>query len=296
MSWTSSAVQHLAGLKQWGYGPDAAGATEPTALAALALLAHDQPALAAPALDWLSSLQNPDGSVGINRDQSTPGWTTSLAILAWRAGDQAARKSDYQKSVELAVRWLLHAAGVSLPRTPELGHDTTIDGWPWVLGTHSWLEPTAWAVLALRATGHGRDRRFIDGVRLLIDRLLPTGGANYGNTFVLGQQLRPQVEATGLAMLALKGQPDPSGRIEASCAYLESALSADTPAISLSYGLLGLAAQGRPSEKADELLQAAFERTARQGFPPLNLALLLLAAQADDAPLMTLAQPAGEAP
>ena len=35
----------------------------------------------------------------------------------------------------------------------QLGHDSTLIGWPWVEGTHSWIEPTAWAVLALKSVG-----------------------------------------------------------------------------------------------------------------------------------------------
>src|SRR2546428_787916 len=84
------------------------------------------------------------------------------------------------------------------------------------------LAATAMHVLALKAAGHRDHPRTREAVRLLIDRLLPGGGCNYGNTIVLGQELRPQLQPTGLAMLALAGETDPDGRVAMSLAYLKS--------------------------------------------------------------------------
>ena len=94
--------------------------------------------------------------------------------------------------------------------------------WPWVLGTHSWIEPTAFNVLALKAAGRGEHPRTREAVRLLVDRLLPTGGCNYGNTTVLGQQLRPHLAPTGLVLLSLAGEQINDSRIAKSLAYLQS--------------------------------------------------------------------------
>jgi hypothetical protein len=215
-------------------------------------------------------------------------------VLAWAATEQKLDGKLRHPRMEKAIQWLLAAGGETFPRTAELGHDTSIVGWPWVLGTHSWLEPTAWAVLALTAAGHEDHPRAQDGLRLLLDRLLPTGGCNYGNTYVLGQKLRPHLEPTGLAMLALSGRRDRSGRIEASLAYLSRNLSVDTPAISLSYALLGLAAHDQLPRGADQWLEAGFRRTANQPDAPLKLALLLLAVLGAESPLVRLMAPRQE--
>jgi hypothetical protein len=295
MSWILTAVERLAGASQFGYRAGADGATEPTALAALALLAHDRADAASRPLHWLLAQQNRDGSVGIGAGQATPCWPTGMAVLAWRAAQQASPDgTEYRAASERAVAWLLEVKGSVLPRTPQLGHDTTLIGWPWVEGTHSWLEPTAWAVLALKAAGKGHNARTEEGTRLIIDRLLPTGGCNYGNTFVLGQKLRPQLEPTGLALLALGPRRDFSGRVDAACNYLLRNISAQTPSVSLSYAVLGLAARDQLPIGYDAWLAAAYQRTAKQGGDALATSLLLLAALGPQSPPLTLAHASQE--
>jgi hypothetical protein len=146
-----------------------------------------------------------------------------------------------------------------------------------VQGTHSWVEPTALAVLALQASEMGRHPRTVEAVRLLNDRLLDDGGCNYGNTFVLGQELRPHVQPTGLCLWALAGvQQDP--RIARSLDYLTEEVATQLATASLSYGLLGLAAHGRRPGGAETYLARAAERTLRRAPSAYRLALLALAA------------------
>src|SRR5262249_4343392 len=136
-----------------------------------------------------------------------------------------------QTASDRALGWLLSTAGETSEPPPYTGHDTTIPGWPWVAGTHSWVEPTALGRLGLRATGHASDARAGDAVRLLNDRLLASGGCNYGNTVVLGQTLLPHVQPTGATLLALAGEPDPTGRVGAAIAYLEANLGPGTASV-----------------------------------------------------------------
>jgi hypothetical protein len=288
MKWEDDFRSALAEADAVGYRRGAVPASEPTALAALALLAGGQAAAAEPKLRWLAGIQAADGSVGINADAPMPAWPTPLAVLTWTAGNFALRaphstlprRPPWAHHARLAIDWLLRSAGNKLPRREE-GHDTTLVGWPWVEGTHSWIEPTALAVLALKATGHGGHPRTREGVRLLIDRLLPGGGCNYGNTVVLGQQLVPHVQPTGLALLALAGERDPSGRIERSVAYLCRVLGERTTPASLAYGLLGMAAHGAECCMAQEWLSLAAKSADRRG-STLEMALLLLAAAGPD--------------
>ena len=218
-----------------------------------------------------------------------PGWPTALTILAVTA---AARNLCEPSAIstrfdlDRATQWLIAAVGKPLERSPEYGHDGRLIGWPWVVGTHSWQEPTAWSVLALKAIGLADHPRTREGVTLLVDRLLDIGGCNYGNTVVLGQRLRPHIEPTGITLVALAGETIDDPRIERSCNYLESAITAETPPISLSYGLLGLTAQGRPPANLDERLETAYRNTVRRDPSPLALALLVLAAQESNCPLI----------
>jgi hypothetical protein len=84
-------------------------------------------------------------------------------------------------------------------------------GWPWVPETVSWVAPTAMALIALERVkgrelvlGGELQRRLRLGAEMLIDRACPGGGWNAGNAVVYGVPLRPHVDTTALALLALR--------------------------------------------------------------------------------------------
>ena len=126
-------------------------------------------------------------------------WPTALAVLAWQ------KSAGQVDSVQRAVSFLINNTGLHFTKTKDSvsEHDTEIKGWPWVENTHSWVEPTSMAVLALRSSGHGEHPRVLEAVRMLLDRQLPSGGWNMGNTLVLGKELLPFPESTGHALTAL---------------------------------------------------------------------------------------------
>jgi hypothetical protein len=121
---------------------------------------------------------------------------------------------------------------------------------------------------------------------LLKDRLLPSGGCNYGNTIVFGQELRPHLQPTGLCLLALAGETDLDGRVERSIEYLIDQLSDRTTTASLSFALLGLAAHGRLPAESTSWLAAAAERTLGRDPGSYKLALLALASLGERSPLV----------
>lgn len=285
VAWLESILDSLTERAVCGYVVGGDSFSEPTALAALALVANGRTEAAGPALDWLADLQAADGALGLNHEEPWPHWPTSLAVLAWLAADDVSR---YGAPVERAISWLRSVEGRPVPVSDAVSHDVTIVGWPWVETTHSWMEPTAWAVMAMQAAGDADHPRVREGKRLLVDRLLPSGGANYGNTFVLGQVLRPQVAPTGLTMLALKDSGSSDPRVAGSLDYLASSLGRDEAAISLAFGLLGLAAHDRTPASATDWLCAAAERTLADGKEPIRLAALALAAPLENSPLLTL--------
>ena len=122
-----------------------------------------------------------------------------------------------------------------------LGHDATLQGWPWVDGTYSWMEPTAINVLALRSADQAAHSRCREATKMLLDRQLPEGGWNYGNTTVLGHVLRPHIQSTGLALAALADETAIRPKVSRSVEWLEHALSANTTTTPRSViALLGL--------------------------------------------------------
>ncbi|MDH3734812.1 MAG: hypothetical protein OEU54_14890 [Gemmatimonadota bacterium] len=210
------AVSHLIALQGqdggWGPYPGDPSRTEATALAALALQRAGEPA-AGRAFDWLRAAQLDSGAWPIAPVLAEPGWVTSLAVFALSFDEPAGR------SATNGARWLLAEEGsgatwwVNLlfrlfPQRKAVELDTDLTGWPWATGTFSWVEPTSYAMIALkRLRGHVRDarleERLDEGDRLLVDRACVGGGWNYGNPRVLGEELWPYPDTTAAALLAL---------------------------------------------------------------------------------------------
>jgi hypothetical protein len=290
--WLPAAIGELAGLREpdgaWGYRRGAPGHAEPTALAGLALLAVGTAggaAETAAAADWLATAQRPDGSLGATVDEPSrsPGWMTPDALLLWRA------LGCHTGACHRAAAWLLGVRGGTTPREADpqriAGHDTTLVGWPWVAGTHSWLEPTALAVLALGRAGLGDHPRVCEGLALIRDRAVAGGGWNYGNKAVFGRPLRAQPGPTGLALLALAGTGPRDPLIERAIGSLGRTLPGTRAANSLGWGVLGLRAWGEAPEQAGDWLSESYQSVTGRPDASPRLAPLILAAADGSLPL-----------
>jgi hypothetical protein len=276
-NWLNPLLADLSDSANWSYQPDGAAAAEPMALAALALAAHDRPEAAARACHRLAALQADDGGVPAAA-QPSPCWPTGWAVLAWSKTDSVMGSGKYREPIARAIDCILSLHGRTMESLPDMGHNPRLDGWPWVAGTHPWSEPTAINLLALKATGRAEHPRAREAAAMLLDRLLPDGGSNYGNTTVLGQVLRPHLEPTGLVVAALAGEAVASGRLARSLNWLEQAVGKAQGAASLAYALVGLAAHERRPKNADAWLAAAAQQTSSWQKSPLRKALIALAA------------------
>lgn len=267
----------LADATAWTYGASSRSSSEPAAWTALALAAHGMQDAARRPADWLARLQQSDGSVGESCDQPEPRWATGLAMWAWRAAGDGGGSERYSEQIARAAAWGLSARGKTAPRSAEVGHNTELAGWSWADATHSWLEPTAMFVMGLSAAGYATHDRVLEGVRLIVDRLLPDGGANYGNTIVLGQPLLAHIQPTGLAMMALAGRETSDVRVAKSLDYLARSLGPLTSPASLALGRLGLAAHGRTLNGAEQWIAESLAATDGSRLAVYERALLLLA-------------------
>jgi hypothetical protein len=181
--------------------------------------------------------QHSDGCVSVSRQHPDPFWPTALAILAWQGAPSS------HDALNRAVAFLLNTPAVQYPRTLDspFGHDTLLKGWPWVAGTHSWIEPTALAIIALKTARNADHERVHEAVRLILDRQLPHGGWNYGNTVVFGRTLHPAPDSTGAALTGLAGLVAKE-KVANSLAYLQGEVERLRTPVSLGWALLGLAA------------------------------------------------------
>ncbi len=267
-------IESLRGAVRCAYSPAGPWAAEPTALSSIALDIHGELDASSRLADQLADAQQHDGAIGALSEHDTPAWPTSLAVLAWIACDEA----KYADNIRRGIEWTLTTHGKPAEPNPQVGHDPSILGWSWAANTHAWMEPTCMFVLALRAAGLSAHSRTREGVRLITDRLLPTGGSNFGSTLVLGQATLPQVQSTGLAMLALAGEINDDLRVAASLEYLEASIGSETTTSSMCYGILGLTSHGRRPKLADVYLERALAREMERGASEYKLALLALAA------------------
>src|SRR5260370_26269904 len=199
----------------WGFGGDQ-DAVEPTCLAILALR-HEPSVCTERALDALECLQNNDGSwPAFFGDEPEGCWTTALAVLCLMATQRGTGR------VKRGTQWLLNSRGREANwlwrwKLRTLDNKVEFDpgkfGWSWISGTISWVVPTAFTLIALhQASKRGICRgaqlreRVEFGTNMLLDRMCPGGGWNAGNGVAFGVPLAAHLDATSLALLALKGQ------------------------------------------------------------------------------------------
>ena len=228
----------------WAYYAGKASRLEPTCWALLAL--GSTGAAGDRALTFLRSLARDDGLLW---DPGSPevnfAWNglTLLAIRA-RPADDALR--------DRIVDALVGVKGVQLParpgEAPVIPHDGLLQAWPWTTETFSWVEPTACCLLALKQAARRTPAvaaRLDEAEALLVDRVCPGGGWNYGNAAVLGQDLRAYVPTTALALLALQDRPAEVS-VSTSLDWLVAHGGSEPSAMALSLSAIALTVFGRP--------------------------------------------------
>lgn len=213
-------------------------------MACLALNWEAEPSMAR-AIRFLLDSQRTDGGWPAFECDSEPSWTTALALCTLTA------VNDLSDARERALKSLLSERGKEghwfwrwkfKTADREVRFDPDKYGWPWSPGAGSGVIPTAFSVVALKQftlcnRSETSENRIRLGVEMLFDRPCVGGGWNSGNSVVYGVPLRPHVEATAIALLAL--QDEPRGEIvEASMKWLESRAADIESVSSLSWSIL----------------------------------------------------------
>ena len=141
-------------------------------------------------------------------------WATALAvntlmILGANPETCAASLDALVQRRPLEASWLVRLKFRFSDR--QVRFDPTKYGWPWVPDTVSWVLPTSMALIALeRAKRRGLvggkevETRLRLGAEMLLDRACVGGGWNAGNAVVYGVPLRPHIDATAIALAALR--------------------------------------------------------------------------------------------
>ena len=189
--------------------------TEPTALALLALFSSPSGSSATRYdVTPLLARQRLDGTWPSAEGADENIWATALAgnTLLYLQANPATLAASLDALVQcrpLEASWLVRLKFRYTDR--QVRFDPTKYGWPWVPGTVSWVVPTSMALITLgRAKRKGLirgsefEKRLRLGAEMLLDRACPEGGWNAGNAVVYGVPLRPHIDATALALAALR--------------------------------------------------------------------------------------------
>ena len=201
----------------WGFLQGKSSNTESTSLCLLALKSlggEQRAANIKRGLDWLIQRQRSEGSWSLNDSSTDASWTTALAIIA------LSRFPQYRERTAAAAHWLLKQEG----RTPgvlaqlisafafhknAVALNPELKGWAWAPRTFSWVEPTSYALIALKQirsylAGTNVEKRIHQGELMIYDRMCDGGGWNYGNSRVFGEALWPYPDVTAVALIALQ--------------------------------------------------------------------------------------------
>ena len=260
----------------WPYYAGKSSRIEPTGWALLALAessdgnAASWRRFAAPHLLWLANAQRGDGLL-VDFPGAPPNFTANglaacvlahLFVTSAFRGTTDARVPDLPRLLDALVA----AKGVSVD-APDPRQDNTLQGWPWMPDTFSWLEPTCWCVLALKKAGAqvtGASARIQEAERLILNRTCESGGWNFGNASVIGQDLRPYVPTTALALIALHDGGDVA-EVARSAVWLREARLKEPSGMALALTAIWLRLAGSPADDVDARLADDVDRAERVG-------------------------------
>jgi len=262
----------------WAFHNGEQSRVEPTCWALRALFASEPYAndqVFRKAARFLQTSQLEDGSWPATSQMSTGSWVTSL-VCSVLSGD--ALSADYVKA---GLKWIcedfprdsspLRRFVQSLrPKSATVSQNDSYRGWGWTPRTASWVEPTAFALMALQeAVPQQLPKNVVErrnlAVSLLYDRMCPGGGWNCGNPRVYGVDGDALVLATCWALLALRDAPEKAGRA-LSIEWLRKEFANTQSAGSLAVARMALQNYGIEPPQAERNLQDwTAEDLAEQG-------------------------------
>lgn len=276
----------------WGFLPAKSSNTECTSLCLLALdsLGAKQPvANTKRGLDWLLQHQRREGSWPLSGSTNDGSWATALAIIALN------RFPGHQLQMRMASDWLLKQEG----RTPGIlarlvgafvspsnavALNPNLKGWPWIARTFSWVEPTSYALIALKqmrayVAASNLEARIQQGEMMIYDRMCKGGGWNYGNSKVFGEALWPYPDVTAVALIALQDRQSTQSNQE-SVRALRKMMQETDSGFALSWGTICLSIYGDEISEWKRKIEKRFQMTGFLG-ETKTLALSLIASVDD---------------
>ncbi len=187
----------------------------------------------------------------------------AMAVLAWFHLDGELATAPVVEAADALVR----ERAIKIPYERQYYQNNRLQAWGWCPGTFSWVEPSAWAVLALKkisAASSAPDSlraaartRIEEAERVLLNRAVVTGGWNYGNANMYGRQLHAHVPTTAVALLALQDRRGATA-VRRGLEFLRAHRAAERTAFALSLAAICLRVYGEPADDVTAQLGDAF--------------------------------------
>jgi Prenyltransferase and squalene oxidase repeat len=262
----------------WGFRAGAESRAEATSWALLALreIGGSREEFAG-GTRFLRSIQRPDGSWSAAPGQTVGCWATSLACWA------LVHDAESQNALAAGLRWIcadwpedlsvvrrtIRKVRSLAKREPVSRQDDSMRGWGWTPNTASWVEPTAFGLLALEQAPKelwpsAASERLGFARRMLYNRMCPGGGWNCGNPMVYGVAGDASIPQTAWALLALRNEPQREEQ-RLSIQWLEKALESATGAASIALGGICLRAYGQAWPDGVRRLQEGYQANSFLG-------------------------------
>jgi hypothetical protein len=236
-------------------------------------------------IEWLVRQQNQDHSWPLNEIAKEGSWTTALAITA--LGDD----TQNSERVLAGARWLLEQEGskpgilaeIILWVTGQSGINRVnkdLIGWSWVPNSFSWVEPTSYALIALkklrpRLAGTNVDERIRQADAMIYDRMCNGGGWNYGNSKVLDYALWPYPDITAVALIAMQDHAREKAN-QQSLEVLNKTARETGSGLALCWAAICLNLYGQDNSDFQKQIEKRFESTIFLG-ETKSLALAIIA-------------------
>lgn len=205
----------------WPYLVGRGPSTEATAWCAIAC--REDSDAAAKSLGYLLSAQNKDGGWSTVAGSEPSDWSSGLALLAVQVLQKSLtasknRPEELLKKAENSVKaGALHLLRSRADFLSEFSKVTMFilngadfdyaRGWCWSPDTFHWVEPTAYAVLALKMSPVAGDKRYKlalkEAQEYYLSKQCQSGGWNYGVPVSVGTKLPSQVVPTAWALIAM---------------------------------------------------------------------------------------------
>ena len=215
---------------------------------------------------WLSTKTAHDGIL-LDASGAPPNFTSNgVAACVVDYLRSAESNPDVPNIVPRLLEALVVSKGISVDSS-DGRQDNRLQGWSWMPDTFSWIEPTAWCLLALKKSGRnvrGAQARIEEADKLILNRTCESGGWNFGNASAVGQDLRAYVPTTALALIALQDRRE-TPQVERSLGWLREGRLKEASAMALALTAICFRIYGLTGDDVEARLADDLDRAERMG-------------------------------